>query len=348
MTEPTTDQAGRPLKLFFWAAHLVDGCFRYRVEMPAAELARRGHEVAVNMAMPDAIIDTADVVIGQRVHRSPPSVRWQLMAKRRDRYGSPRLVYEIDDDLLSIDPRQNIFAGPFRDPVIRENIMDNMRCADMVTVTTEPLAEMARRYNANVAVIPNCFDESIFDLSLPAYRGTRYVLTTLGWQGSPTHFEDWKVIQPVVAELAQADPALRVRFLGSVHPAGIPESQIDFLKWTNDLTTHYKRVTRFDVGLSPLNGTIFNEAKSGLRYEEYSALGVPSVCSDVPAYRPWVVHGETGFLARTPAEWRRYLLDLINDPGLRLKIGDAARAAARAWTIQANGHRWEAAYRSLL
>lgn len=336
-----------PLKLFFWAGHMTDGCFKYRIDMPARALRARGHEVAVNTVIPEEAMDTADVVIGQRVHTAEPSIRWQLMAKRRDAHGSPRLVYDIDDDLLSIDPRQNQFAQWFKNPLVRENLADNMRCADLVTVSTEPLAEVVGKFNRNVAILPNCVEASIFDTPLTSYRGVRRAVTTLGWQGSATHDEDWRTIQSVVSELTQADSGLRVRFLGTAHPAGIPLRQVDFQPWTSDLTAHYRRVTRFDIGLAPLNDTLFNRSKSGLRFEEYAALGVPSVCADAPAYRPWVVHGETGFLARTPADWRRHLLNLIDDPGLRLKVGDAARQAARQWTIERRATAWEEAYRGL-
>jgi glycosyltransferase involved in cell wall biosynthesis len=72
------------------------------------------------------------------------------------------------------------------------------------------------------------------------------------------------------------------------------------------------------------------------------------VCSKVPAYQGLVEHGVTGFLASTPAQWYEYLTALIEDPGLRLAIGDAAREAAREWTMDNHIHRWEAAYASLL
>lgn len=337
-----------PLNLFFWAGHMTDGCFKYRIDLPARALRAGGHNVAVNTVIPESAMDTADVVIGQRIHTPGPSIRWQLMAKRRDAHGSPRLVYDIDDDLLSIDPRQNRFAQWFKNPVVRENMKDNMRCADLITVSTEPLAEVVGKFNPNVTILPNCLESSIFDVPLASFRGASRPFTTLGWQGSATHDEDWKTIQPVVSELTHADSGLRVRFLGTAHPAGIPPRQIDFLGWTSDLAAHYKRVTKFDIGLAPLNDTLFNRSKSGLRFTEYAALGVPSVCADVPAYRPWVAHGETGFLARTPADWRRFLLDLIGDPQLRLKIGDTARERAREWAIDRRVHLWEGAYRGLL
>lgn len=336
------------MKIFYWPASMIDGTYRYRIEMPAGELVRRGHEVQTSQRVGMWTRDEAQVIIAQRVCMAAPSAMWLMLSESpRRKRGDLKLVFELDDDLFSIDPRQNAFAATFKHAAVRQNLADNIRIADLVTVSTEPLAEVIRKINPNVVVLANCVDEKIFDVPLVPWRGRPYHSTSLGWQGSATHEEDWEIVRPYVTELLNADTGLRMRFLGNAHGRGLPWEQLDYLRWTTDLFKHYRRVTKFDVGLAPLNDTLFNRSKSGLRFTEYAALGVPSVCSDVPAYRAVVEHGVTGFLAKRPDQWRKHLRDLAYDPAMRLEIGDAARAKAREWTIQARGHLWEAAYASL-
>jgi hypothetical protein len=336
------------MKIFYWPASTTDGCWAYRIDMVAEALAARGHDVRVDTRVGAWARDEADVWIGQRVCMNPPTAMWQAAAESGER----PLVLELDDDLFSIDPRQNRLADVFKDPQVRRNLEANIRVADLVTVSTEPLAKVMRRYNPNVAVLPNSVRRAVLDMPLPKRRGKPVEeaggRVVIGWQGSATHVEDWKVMGSSIVDIITSQPWTFMRFLGTFHPAGMTIGQFELLPWTNDLTEHYRRVARFDIGLAPLNGTLFNESKSALRFVEAAALGVPMVCSDVPAYRDVVEHGVTGFLARNPKQWREYVQALVDDPQLRVRIGDAAREAARAWTIEERVTLWEQAYGSLL
>jgi glycosyltransferase involved in cell wall biosynthesis len=200
-----------------------------------------------------------------------------------------------------------------------------------------------------VHVIPNAIRAEVLDVPASPRRGRADGITQFGWQGSSTHAADWLEVRDSLAEVMRTDPNVRMRFLGTAHPEGLPldRGRVDFRDWTTDLDVHYRRISRFDVALAPLKDTVFNRSKSGLRFQEAAALGVPVIASDVTAYRPWIRHGVTGYLVRSPAEWRDALVTLT-DPALRAEMGEAGRAAAVAWTIEKNIWRWINAYESLL
>lgn len=63
---------------------------------------------------------------------------------------------------------------------------------------------------------------------------------------------------------------------------------------------------------------------------EAMALGLPVVASDVPGCRDAVVHGETGFLAKSEVELLEYCLKLVDDPALRKRLGEAGRKRAHS------------------
>ncbi len=58
---------------------------------------------------------------------------------------------------------------------------------------------------------------------------------------------------------------------------------------------------------------------------EAMAHGLPVVASDVPGCRDAVVHGETGFLAKNEKELLELTLELVDDPALRRRMGEAGR-----------------------
>ncbi|MBC7801777.1 MAG: glycosyltransferase, partial [Gemmatimonadaceae bacterium] len=82
-----------------------------------------------------------------------------------------------------------------------------------------------------------------------------------------------------------------------------------------------------DIAIAPLEDTVFNDAKSNIKFIEASMLGLPSVCSPRANFRSVVTDGQDGFLADTDAEWLDALVRLATDPALRDRVGQAAYAA---------------------
>jgi glycosyltransferase involved in cell wall biosynthesis len=73
------------------------------------------------------------------------------------------------------------------------------------------------------------------------------------------------------------------------------------------------------------------------------------VASRVGVQSEQVRHGETGFLGSTPAELLEGLIQLVDDPALRARMGAAARADALArWSRAAWAPRVVAAVEDLL
>jgi glycosyltransferase involved in cell wall biosynthesis len=102
----------------------------------------------------------------------------------------------------------------------------------------------------------------------------------------------------------------------------------------------------FDVALAPAGEGSFFRGKSDLRWLEASALGIPIVAD--PDVYPEIEHGVTGFHARTPAEMREVLDELVADGALRCRVGAAARAhVTEHRTAQATAADWAAVLREV-
>lgn len=322
------------------------GCGWYRIGLPLEGLkAHGGHTVAYGMSPPArSDLHVVEVFIGQRVCHPWATAYWQQVARTP---GRPALVYEVDDDLLSIDPSNSVYPF-YSQPQIRANLLRNIAVADLVTVTTERLAEVIREHNPNVTVLPNVIDEGLL-----AYQRPRRERLTIGWAGSSTHQMDFAEAAPALRQFLRRHPEVDLHFVGESYQrmvAGADQAlaqRIRHTGWVPDTVQYYAGLD-FDIGLAPLRPHVFNGSKSPIKALEYGILGIPVVASDTGPY-PWFIqHGQTGFLVQRPHEWGQYLRRLVEDAGLRERMGAAAKEHAAQWTMAARWRAWEETYVELL
>jgi glycosyltransferase involved in cell wall biosynthesis len=332
------------------------GCGYYRIIQPLAELARHGWETDVVSAQrwratgdgigverePDftaARMEGADVIVGQRLDNYAGLAVW-----RRARKPGTRLVYEVDDDIFTIEQVNFGAWKHFQSADAREAVSTYAQMADLVTVTTEPLAETMRRFNPNVAVINNHIPGWVLDL--PAPEGDR---PAVGWHGGVSHGMDIQLIARPVRQFLERNPGWDSVLIGADYRPTVKHPRCGYIPWTHvtDDAEGFYRSIDFDIGLAPLRPSAFTAQKSHIKALEYAARGIPVIASDTEPYRDFVLHGVTGFLVRRDHEWLRYMEELARDPELRASMGAKAKEAARAWTIDEGWTRWRDAYEGL-
>jgi glycosyltransferase involved in cell wall biosynthesis len=321
-----------------------DGCSYYRCYQPLSELRRRGHNVMLPTRgmvwLPDAELNAGqiDVFAGQLLTGPRGLELWESWQ------GKTSLVYDIDDDVFNSDHEGSLWH---KLPECRDIAAYLLNISDLVTVSTEPLVDVVKRYNPNVVVLPNCIHEDLLTLERPEHDRV-----TVGWSGGTSHLRDFKYAAPMLSRFVTRNPGVDFHFVGADYSL-IDEWKADparsrHTRWTPDLWDFYAGVD-FDVGVAPLDPAgKFNRCKSFLRALEYAARGIPVVASACEAYSGFVQHGVTGFLVRYDHEWSRYLRDLVHDEGMREEMGAAARRLAGRWTIQERYGAWETAYREVM
>lgn len=102
----------------------------------------------------------------------------------------------------------------------------------------------------------------------------------------------------------------------------------DYVLW--NLDTVEDELLDCDVGLIPYPKSIVDaeyiKRKSNNRLVLFMSYGIPCVVSPIGEYKKIIRHGENGFLATSSEEWEKYVTLLRDDPALRKKMGEAARA----------------------
>lgn len=331
------------MRIFGWCADR-QGCGWYRIALPLHGLrAWGGHEVAASERIPRDL-SGVDVVVGQRVCLPGPTSLWQRLCREK----RVATVYEVDDDLLSVDPSSEIAHAFYSRPEIQANVVANAAAADLVTVSTEPLAEVMRRHNPRVVVLPNVVDGALLDVQRPHRKRL-----TVGWAGSATHRMDLAEAAGGLRQFLRRNPEVDLHVIGTDYSRMIAGSdrglaeRIRYTGWQPQIADYYRHLD-FDIGLAPLRAHVFNRCKSPVKALEYAALGIPVVASDTGPYAGFVEHQVTGVLVRYPHEWATWLRTLAHDHAMREEMGAAAREQARGWTIQARWGAWQDTYSNLL
>jgi len=297
--------------------------------------------------------EDVDVIVAQRTCMPGPTQLWQRLARE----GNAKLVFELDDDLWNVEPHnraahelyvQGVVRDQYgrvtdRDVPIGQNLIDNITVADVVTVSTEPLADLVSRWNPNVHVLPNCIPSWLLDQPAPAQESER---VTIGWGGSPSHTRDFgELARPLKRVLQRFGDATEFHCVGPDYTSRVAShrGRTRHARWF-DGVEDYLRGIDFQVGLAPLRPSTFNDSKSDLKLLELAALGIPAIVSPTGPYARAIAAGVPARTAADHKAWERELVDLIQSPADREQLGKEAREWAATRVIDQHARLWEAAY----
>ena len=286
---------------------------------------------------------TADVVVLQRwfaLHASPEALQ-AIHAS-----GLP-LVFETDDHLLALAD-----AHPATQPgsAARSGFEQALRRADLVTVSSEALAQTLRAYNPNVRVLRNLIDARRFRATAPAAPSQ---VCTIGITGTLEHDADFALLDGALQRVLQRyGERVRIVFMGPLPQRwrDAADPRLRHVEFAYTYADYARQLAGMglDIALVPLLDSEFNRTKSDIKWLEYSAAGVACVFSDLPPYAG-VRDGVTGLkVPNTEQAWFDAMSRLIDDVVLRRAIVDAAAAEVLACrTVETGSEAWRIAYQGL-
>ena len=321
----------------------------YRIFTPLMELLKNpNYDVRIMTIIYRNDIDWADIVYYQRYAENTAIPE----AKRAKKQGK-KIIYDTDDYMHGL---------PFYHPQKRtiensRHLMDmDELCgiADLVTVSTEYLKGLySARYQTPIVVLPNCVRVEDCDSS---YRHKFKDKTYLGWAGSATHFEDLKLLTPVLKTLVSEFKDL---FILMMNYSGIDQQPyrdalegvpLDRRLLIGGTQPHlvYNGMSIMDIGLAPLLDNKFNHSKSNVKVLEYGMCEVPAVVSNSAAYR-----GDEGWVSliedNSQDEWYKCLKSLIVDKVMRRETGTLLKKyITEKYDIGNNVKLWESAFKNTL
>lgn len=144
--------------------------------------------------------------------------------------------------------------------------------------------------------------------------------------GSITHNDDFKLIMPSIIKLLKKYNNLYLEIVGLLDlPKEMEEIServitAPFMDW-KELP---KLIRSIDINLAPLEDTIFNEAKSENKWTEAALVKIPTIASNVGAFKSMIKDGTTGLLFDNEKEFEEKMSHLIEDKGYRESLANQA------------------------
>ncbi len=238
-----------------------------------------------------------------------------------------KVVIDLDDDYFNYNPYYPIDYSDGR----MDNLIKSISMADLVTVTTDSLAETYGKYNSNVKILPNMIDIS-------EYKPKKNYGMTVGWYSSGIRFAEFNdIMSGWIPDNVWLYLAGSYIFNNFKH-----KYKIVVDRWNPADTP--KILANIDIGLIPLALNKFNNGKSDLKGLEYGAMSIPFIASPTEPYKKLIKHGVNGFLAKHGRDWTKYIELLSSDGKLRNKMGSEARKVSESRSIEKNINLWRNAY----
>ena len=213
-----------------------------------------------------------------------------------------------------------------------------MRYSGCVVAGNQYLAERARKAGAKkIEIIPTVIDLERYPVQSKKEEKTPFVV---GWIGTKTTFE--KHLSPCrnwLKRLQNEEPDLKVHIVGVTSEMDLGP-QVRYIPWTE--ATEVEEILKMDVGIMPLQDTLWERGKCAYKLIQYAACGIPGVASDVGMNKEVTVPGETGILASTDEEWIQAIKTLKSNTELRNQMGNNARKKVEErYCIQQTWMKWQ-------
>ena len=316
--------------------NIIPQCTRYRVLNKAEQLRKHGFAVKV-VNLSDFQLSMAQNASRIIIYRSPISPELLRLCHLAKEYGKP-VFFDIDDlvfdtvytDQLSYTQGLNSVEKGNYDAGVRNYGYMLENCDGAITSTNQ-LQEELYKYQSKVLLNRNLASDDLIAISsqyIKDYSQTSDIVKIGYFSGSISHNENFELIKPAIKQLLTKYSNVQL------HIVGILDIPQDMKPFENQIVTHDyvdwdklpALISEVDINLAPLVDSIFNRAKSEIKWIEAALVKVPTVASKIGAFSDVVIDGETGLLA-TDDQWFDKLEALVLSPDLRQKLAESAYRA---------------------
>ena len=330
-------------------------CGHIRLEVPARAINSIRSDVRVDCKTDVLCSDFigTNLMVFQRNHQ--PDIYQKMLAAKSM---GIKTVYELDDDMLNMPVDFDLPYKFYAKPEVRETMLAFMRNCDALTVSTVTLGESVRKQTPRPSyVVPNAIDldrwreaQLARDVRLAIGKHNEVVI---GWMASGSHLIDIPLVDQALCRIFRDHANVKLSIIGTLSMEHFAKyelknyaDRIVFRNWV-EINALPGFMADFDIGIAPLVDCPFNLCKSGLKFLQMSALGIPGVHTDLQMYRDLCTNDRDGFLA-TPGNWHEPLEALVSDAELRKRISSFALQNVQEYDILRTSGNWVSAWKSVM
>ncbi len=224
-----------------------------------------------------------------------------------------KIIYDFDDATMFHELEH-------RKPLTGKNFikfLNTINIADAVVAGNDFLVSFCKSNVTDIYKLPTPINTERY---FPLVKKNKKIVS-LGWVGVPGSMGHLIKLLPILKNLSSKLPfELIVISKKNLFYRGL---KIRNIEWELDKENIYLNL--IDIGLMPLDDSIWTNGKGGYKLIQYGAVGLPSIGSPVGINKEIIIHNKTGLLANSADEWKKYLELLIKSASLRKKMGREAR-----------------------
>lgn len=349
----------------YYVSNRYDGCWYVRCYLP---LYHNGWDGDKTSPYSPRVRDdqkargalNADIVVFHRPDH-PNTLEIAKMLKQAGK----KIVFDNDDTFIpdsGVPTQVEDLNGKAKLKEMHDTMNEFMKLADMVTTTTDFLADEYYQINPNVKVLPNMVDPEDWD-EPQRNEGDKVRIGMIGSVASNKNYEN---IIPLL-EKYQDDDRVELVMMGMPKQAHYDKfinnayrEEMKFWKDYNVELHHFVPQNEYneavndlllDIMLIPRHDSYFNRAKSNIKFLEASMLEIPVIAQGFADGRsPYQGKDEDYLkLAFTPEDWINQTEELIKSKKQRREMGRRAKDyVLENYNINNTKNQWYDAYRKLM
>ncbi|WP_027179390.1 glycosyltransferase family protein [Maridesulfovibrio bastinii] len=274
----TTTRVERPI---------LDPSVRYRCYNHAENLAAKGicaDVIAINL-LTNKHIDQYDAFVFHRPQYSETIVTALEIIDSQNKVrlaDYDDLIFGEENAELSSIYKNEILPKDACHKIFKENA-SALNLFDVVQTSSTPLAEQVAKHNptASVKVVPNGLSKRWLEIGdiFPSHRFRERIWISY-LSGTKSHDHDFALVSEALSRFIKEEKRAMLMVAGPLdyETERFPPAQIVRVNYRDywDLPALIKST---DINISALEPTLFNNCKSGLKFFESGAFGVPTVAS---------------------------------------------------------------------
>ena len=196
---------------------------------------------------------------------------------------------DFDDDLFNV-PKYNPAHTFYSKQETIECVITACKMANVITVTSEKLQKVYGKYNKNVVVIPNAWNDINFPFDTNAFSNKKII----NWRGSATHRNDLLEYKDSILKAVNSKKDWQWSWIGKEHwmisdfiedKQKITLDEMDIIQFFNVM-----RQLNPGIQIVPLKINEFNEAKSNIAWLEATYAGAVTIAPPMEQWnRPGII-----------------------------------------------------------
>lgn len=305
----------------------------WRIKFPFEEMRKKGIEaITPQGGLTRGNLNWCDVIMLQSVvDKEGIALAYEYQQEK-----GKKIVVDLDDWIETNEDNPNKKEHEESDAFFV--ISQTLKIADLVTVTTQYLAEKVKKYNKNVVVIPNYVPSGHFK---PETIKNETGELRIGYFGSITHQKDLELIEEPLKKVLKkynakfvqvCDPRLKEKYDGL---------KMEFV-WPVPFEWYPDRLKglQLDFAIAPLVDNEFNRCKSWIKPLEGASYAIPSISSILEPYTML----PASFTKVKNNEWESVLGEFCENKELRESRGRESHEFVKTVLLENHIDEWMKAF----